>query len=102
MSKFTLPALPKKKKGSHDYVCEEDTTFPGAWERKVTLPINKGILDSCKIGEEQTFTVVGRVSELRDEQREKGKKDRKQVEVELLSVEVPSTNIYTEMSKEDD
>lgn len=82
MPKFTLPPEEKPKK---DKGMDVATPMTGDWQRRVTLPVNKAILDAVDTDDVVTVTLTGKVTR---EVSESGQYPEKSLTVNIDSVEV--------------
>lgn len=91
MPGFKLPPLPKPKKNDNE---EPELATSGAspdqWERTISIPVNDEILESLKVGDKVSVTLVGEVhgtnnSESKNEEYENIEKS---IRVMISEVEV--------------
>lgn len=94
MPKYILPPPGKEKEKPVPVETYDE------WRRRVTIPVNKEILEALEVGASATVTLTSKVVGLSDNERE-GEQSNRSVDLLIKSVEVPSTNVFEQLSEDD-
>jgi hypothetical protein len=95
MPKYDLPPLPKPEK-DEEMVDNMPTTgmssspkSPDKWQRTISLPVNDAILESIKVGDNVSVTLMGEVHGTENsETSEEEDGNNKSIRVMVTSIEV--------------
>jgi hypothetical protein len=96
MPEYILPAL-KESKGKNSEIETYDPETEDRWFRQIRIPVNKEIIDALAIGDVAELTLKGKIISLESRETEKGK-GRKEIEIELSSVEAYPENEFSELA----
>jgi len=94
MAKFTLPARKKEKKS--EGLVEPDSYDPLNYMRSVRMPVSNDILTALQVGDSVEVKLVGKITGLESDEREKRK--TYELTVDLSSVEVEDTSDFANLA----
>lgn len=64
MPRYQLPPIGKDKNETGPYLAKASSVAPDQWDRTLTIPVNKAILEALAVDGEAVITLRGKVSGL--------------------------------------